>query len=186
MKEALEETTGPVGKEGSLLWQRRLWGKGKRSESQRLAEAHPEEDPLLPSCSSGSYTPPTHLMLTEHPARRWALWSLHSRGDRPVNGHHMQFLLKTPCGQLRASTSFPGSLVLARLQLPCGCSFLPSSLLPPPSQAPPFDSLDSQPHPLSLALCQCLPTFQHLDLEFYILPLLLLLTHQFSLLSSPW
>lgn len=66
VKEALEETTGPVGKEGSLLWQPRLWGKGKRSESQRLAEAHPEEDPLLPSCSSGSYSPPTHLMFTEH------------------------------------------------------------------------------------------------------------------------
>ena len=66
VKEALEETTGPVGKEGSLLWQPWLWGKGKRSESQRLAEAHPEEDPLLPSCSSGSYSPPTHLMFTEH------------------------------------------------------------------------------------------------------------------------
>ena len=61
VKEALEETTGPVGKEGSLLWQPQLWGKGKRSESQRLAEAHPEEDPLLPSCSSGSYTPPPTL-----------------------------------------------------------------------------------------------------------------------------
>lgn len=50
VKETLEETTGPVGKEGSLPWQPWLWGKGKRSEP--VAGAHPEEDALLPSCSS--------------------------------------------------------------------------------------------------------------------------------------
>lgn len=36
-----------------------------------------------------------------------------------MNRHHIQFLLKTPCGQLQASTSFPSSLSLGLLQLPC-------------------------------------------------------------------
>lgn len=45
VKEALEETTGPMGKEGSLPWQPCLWGKGRGLRARGLAEAHPEEGP---------------------------------------------------------------------------------------------------------------------------------------------
>lgn len=94
--------------------------------------------------------------------------SLAGGGDRPVNRRHIQFLLKTPCGQVWASASFPCSLVLAWLQLPCPCSALRSSPPPPTPRAPaPFGSLAPQLHSLSLALCLSLQLPSCLVLEFF-------------------
>ena len=147
VKETLEETTGPVGKEGSLPWQPWLWGKGKRSESRWLKPTQ-RRMPFSPVAP-----PPTHLMFTEHLLGDGPCGfsqSLAGGGDRPVNRRHVQFLLKTPCGQVWASASFPCSLVLAWLQLPCLCSALRGSPPPPTSRAPaPFGSLAPQLHSLS-------------------------------------